>query len=56
MTFNPLKYFSTLIVFALALLAALIDIARALDSRVLDRASRAEQPPQQDGKNEQAGG
>ena len=41
---------------ALALLAALIDIARALDSRVLDRASRAEQPPQQDGKNEQAGG
>ena len=41
---------------ALALLAALIDIARALDSRVLDRASRAEQPPKQDGKNEQAGG
>ena len=40
---------------ALALLAALIDIARALDSRTLDRASRAEQSPQQDGKNEQAG-
>ena len=34
---------------ALALLAALIDIARALD-----RASRAEQPPQRGGKNEQA--
>ena len=35
---------------ALALLAVLIDIARALD-----RASRAEQPAQQEGKNEQAG-
>ena len=40
---------------ALALLAALADIVRALDSRTLDRASRAEQSPQQDGKNEQAG-
>ena len=35
---------------ALALLAVLIDIARALD-----RASRAEQPAQQDGENEQTG-
>jgi len=41
---------------ALALLAALIDIARALDSRALDRARRAERSPEQGEKNEQAGG